>query len=635
MLNWFNVRDAVDAGAALADGFVPAAASSATVRTMSASRMALRSAFAQLLRRAQRDSRTRELNLYQRARFANAFKWRLLERGFGTEVATDVTCRLVVHLALSGGSAPRGANSAFAAPGGAGDVEKSRYFFAQGNACIGAREHLEAIGHYEAALRLDAGNADALNNLGGALCELGRYREADEYFRAAIRMRPAYPEAHANLGALLRARGDLEEAEAVLRRALKLRPTLLDARHSLGQTLIGRGRWREAGAQFKKVLKRDPGHAAACVGVAQVASLEGRFADAEALLRRALRLDPQLPAAWAALAGIRRMTAADCAWRERAEAIAATTSVRLHEADLRFAIGKYCDDVGDYEQAFASYRRGNGLLKEVAESYDRGERERFVDAVLRGYSKGTFATADTRACRSMRPVFVVGMMRSGTSLTEQIISSHPLAAAAGELEFWNEAARELAGSGLHEAPGEPQREELAAAYLRVLSSHSADAARVVDKAPVNSDYLGLIHSVFPRARIIYMRRDPIDTCLSCYFQQFSPAHSHTMDLADLAHYYQQHHRLLNHWRAVLPAGTMLEVPYAELVSDLEHWARKILEFLGLTWDARCLEFHSTRRAVVTASFWQVRQKINRESVGRWRNYRAFLGPLSRLHAVEA
>jgi hypothetical protein len=137
----------------------------------------------------------------------------------------------------------------------------------------------------------------------------------------------------------------------------------------------------------------------------------------------------------------------------------------------------------------------------------------------------------------------------------------------------------------------------------------------------------VIHSVFPNARIIYMRRDPIDTCLSCYFQPFSAALNFTMDLSDLAHHYREHQRLMAHWRAALPPGTILDVPYAELVADQEGWTRRILDFIGLEWDQRCLDFHSTKRAVVTASYWQVRQRIYNDSVQRWRNYRKFIGPL--------
>ena len=171
---------------------------------------------------------------------------------------------------------------------------------------------------------------------------------------------------------------------------------------------------------------------------------------------------------------------------------------------------------------------------------------------------------------------------------------------------------------------------LVGGYLRELSEHSRDAKHVLDKATVNSNYLGLIHTLFPHARMVYVQRDPIDTCLSCYFQPFSLALNFTMDLHDLAHYYRQHHRLLAHWRGALPAGTLLEVPYEAMIADQETWTRKMLEFLGLPWDARCLEFHTTNRPVSTASYWHVRQKIYPSSVGRWRNYEKFIAPLREL-----
>jgi hypothetical protein len=222
---------------------------------------------------------------------------------------------------------------------------------------------------------------------------------------------------------------------------------------------------------------------------------------------------------------------------------------------------------------------------------------------------------------------VVGMMRSGTSLTEQIIAAHPAAKGAGELSFWNQAVQERSSDIRQGLLAETARKQLAQAYLRALASQGGDARRIIDKAPINSDYLGIIHSVFPNARFIYMRRDPVDTCLSCYFQKFSIALNFTMDLQDLAHYYKEHRRLMAHWRAVLPPGTILDVPYEELISDQEGWSRKILDFVGLDWDPRCLDFHLIDRPVATASYWQVRQKIYKGSVQRWRNYESFIKPL--------
>jgi hypothetical protein len=342
-----------------------------------------------------------------------------------------------------------------------------------------------------------------------------------------------------------------------------------------------------------------------------------------------------MPGALASLAALRKMTSADGAWLERARQ-AATSDISLTEqATLRFAIGKYCDDVGDFDAAFQSYRKANELLKSVAQNYDGDAHEQIVDGLIRAYSREAIVAAARSGSDSTRPVFVVGMPRSGTTLAEQILASHPAVEGAGELRFWSDVGRKYQDQISQGPLDEPTRSKLAENYLSILTAHSKDAQRVVDKAPRNADYLGIIHSVFPNARIIYMQRDPIDVCLSCYFQQFSQALSFTFDLSDLARYYRQHHRLMKHWLAVLPPGTILEVPYAGLVADQVAWTRKMLDFIGLGWDEHCLEFYRTERGVATASSWQVRQKIYNTSIERWRNYEKFIGPLKALKNLDA
>ena len=239
---------------------------------------------------------------------------------------------------------------------------------------------------------------------------------------------------------------------------------------------------------------------------------------------------------------------------------------------LNFALGKYYDDVKEFRSAFEHYRRANQILKVNADHYNHESHRQVVDDLMRVYTSSAL-TPTPASSASDKPVFVVGMPRSGTSLVEQILASHPAAAGAGELDFWIDTMHRNERALRQSPPDEELKSRLAAAYLQVLSRHGAEALRVIDKAPVNSDYLGLIHSVFPQARVIYVRRNPIDTCLSCYFQQFSTAQTYTMDLTDLAHYYRQHSRLAAHWRAVLPAGTLLEVPYEELIADQEQWTR--------------------------------------------------------------
>jgi Sulfotransferase family len=294
--------------------------------------------------------------------------------------------------------------------------------------------------------------------------------------------------------------------------------------------------------------------------------------------------------------------------------------------------------VGDFDRAFQSFKSANEILKRSAEPYDRKWQTALARDLTRAYTRETLANAAIGASDSTVPVFVVGMPRSGTSLVEQIIASHPLARGAGELEFWTDVMRDRESQVRQALLDEPIRKELGESYLRALQERagnafeesSRNALRIVDKAPVNSHYLGLIHSVFPKARIIYMQRDPIDTCLSCYFQNFPLTLNYTLDLADLAHYYKEHQRLMSHWRAVLPPGALMEVPYEALVDQPEEWIRKILKFLDLDWNPQCLRFEQTQRAVVTASYWQVRQKLFGTSVARWRRYEKFIGPLRSL-----
>jgi len=225
------------------------------------------------------------------------------------------------------------------------------------------------------------------------------------------------------------------------------------------------------------------------------------------------------------------------------------------------------------------------------------------------------------------PVLIVGMPRSGTSLTEQILASHPAVFGAGEVPFWDGAFNVYQKAALSGPVDPTLLPGMAAAYLERFAAASAGVLRVVDKLPGNFLYAGMIHSAFPRARIIHMQRHPLDTCLSIYFQNFFGMGPYANDLDNLAHYYGEYLRITNHWRTVLPATALLEVPYEALIEDQEGWSRKMLEFIGLPWDPKCLDFHQTERAVITASKWQVRQRIHSASAGRWRHYEKFVGPL--------
>jgi tetratricopeptide (TPR) repeat protein len=629
LFRWFNAREASEAGVMLADESPLVKTTVSAARRREAGARSQGEALQAFLHQAVDKVRDLNLNFYKRARLANAFRWRLLEKGVDSEEALEATQTLVLHLtaeqkaSLAGGVAPPDSVSEHGGPPG-----NARSLLARAEGAFAQGAYTDAVRLYQNFIELKPARADVLNRLGTALYRLGRYKEAEDQFRKAIRRDSNHSDAHGNLGALHLSRGVYPEAETCLRRALKLKPNDLEKRANLGVTLMNLNRLRDAEAQFEKVLRVAPRHAEALYGMGLLARMEGGFEEAASFFDRALRSDPHMTRAWAALAGLRKLTASDREWVERGEKLASSDGIApLDEAGVRFAIGKYYDDVGEYERAFKNYRRANESLRSASAPYDRDARTRWVDDLIRVYTPKTIALTAGGASDSKKPVFVVGMMRSGTSLVEQILASHPAIAGAGELYFWGDVMRRHEPEIRREVLGEPIREKLAAAYLGVLSSHSADALRVVDKSMPNYDYLGLIHSVFPNARIIYMWRDPIDTCLSCYFQPFGATLNFTMDLSDLAHYYREHQRIMAHWRTVLPSGSILDVPYEGLVSDQEGWTRRLIDFVGLDWDERCLDFHNTQRSVGTASFWQVRQKIYQDSVQRWRHYRKFIAPL--------
>ena len=590
ILAWFSGREAAEIGVALADQFAPQPNSAVPQGSL---QNAASGSMEQLLRRADSDVRPLRLNFYKKAKLANSFKWRLIENGVARDTADEVTQSLIVH--LSRGQIPATDRNSAAIPTNPSDRAKAQHLFNRGYKFFEQGAYSEAAALFEEAVELDSSHAEALNNLGSSLSFLGRYEEAEQCLRQAIAVKPNYADPHGNLGNLLRMKADLIAAEASLRRALKLRPTFTEARINLGLTLTFLGHLRDARACFAKVLKASPRNTQALFGIGQVTLLEGRFEEAETTFKRIVDIDPKMTSAWASLAGTRRMTDADGEWFKNAEKLATSDVHPLEEANLRFAIGKYFDDVGNFVPAFQNFKRGNELMKTAASDYERKARSRLIDELIRVYTREEISKIQIRAgSASAKPVFVVGMPRSGTSLAEQIIASHPTAYGAGELHFW--AALVAQDTGLTQGIlSEPARAKVAGEYLRILEASSANASRVVDKAPVNSDFLGLIYSVFPNARVIYMQRDPIDTCLSCYFQQFLLGLNFTFDLSDLAHYYGEHRRMMVHWRKVLPPGFILDVPYEELVVDQETWSCAKCSISLSDWNGTC-GYSSSMRA---------------------------------------
>jgi tetratricopeptide (TPR) repeat protein len=487
-----------------------------------------------------------------------------------------------------------------------------------------------AVASYRRALALAPDAAQLHSNLGNALQDLGRLHEALAAHTRALELKPEFAQAYNNRGNVLQGLGHADEAIASYRRALALKPDYADAHTNLAIALRIRNRPEEAQRSCRRALELNPALVPALNLQADLHADRGDFAAAEAGYRSVIAIAPESTAAWAGLAGLRRMSADDTPWLAAVQRIVAGRLPPRQEADLRYALGKYFDDVGEYGTAFGHYRRANQLMAMLAPPHDRAAVSQRVGRIVAGDDAGWLRAAGDAGSASARPVLIVGMPRSGTTLAEQLLASHPQVHGAGELPFWNSAHQACEIARLQGGSAADEVRRIADDGLRLFQELAPDAARVVDKMPANFLYLGLVQAVFPNARIIHLHRDPRDTCLSIYFQPFGPGHSHAHDLQDLAHYWREYCRVMAHWRAVLPAGRMLEVPYEGLTGDTESWARRMLEFIGLPWDPRCLDFHRHPRTVSTFSKWQARQPITGTSVGRWRHYAAFAGPLLQL-----
>ena len=495
---------------------------------------------------------------------------------------------------------------------------------------LGQRE--QAMASYRQALTLNPNYVEALNNLGRVLLEVGELREALSLCQKAIELDPQRAESHCNLANMLFELRRFDAAAASYRRALALQPRDALAHASLGAALRMQGHAAAAETSCRAALAIDPNSVAALSLLGELRADRGQFSEAEASFQRAIAIDPSFCFAFYSLATNRKMTVNDTAWLKGTEALLAKPLPLGHEISLRYALGKYFDDLKQYDEAFSHYRQANELTKRYGVNYDRAGLVERVDRVINGFDAAAIRRHQSHGHISERPVFIVGMLRSGTSLMEQILASHPAVFGAGELPFWQSAYAAYEAAGLEGHDGAALIPGMARDYLDHLSALSDDAQRVIDKMPLNVMSVGLICAALPKARVIHVRRHPIDTCLSIYFQYLSHLHPYANDLGNLAHYYGEYLRLTNHWRAVLPATTLLEIPYEALIEDQELWTRRMLEFLELPWDPNCLDFHKTDRSVITLSKWQVRQKIHASSAGRWRNYEKYVAPLR--HLVE-
>ena len=497
--------------------------------------------------------------------------------------------------------------------------------------CLAAQGQLAAaLASYRQALKLDPGYAEALTNLGNALREQGDRSEALALYEQAAQLDPRRADAHTSLGYALFESRRIVEAIASFRNALAVQPNYVPAHLGLAAAQRVQGLFAEAQASCEAALALAPDSPKALQLRGELHADRGEFAQAQELWQRIVTLHPQYPSAYASIAAHRRMTSQDVEWLKGVQNLLGQVLPLNDEMDLRYALGKYFDDTGSFEEAFSQYRQANELSKRYRADYDGAKLAERVGRIMHLCDPAFLRQTRDYASDSELPVFIIGMPRSGTSLAEQILASHPAVLGAGEIRFWDKAFEQLEAAARAPAELASTLPGMARAYLERLGVQADGQQRIIDKMPANFLYAGLIHAAFPRARIIHMRREPLDTCVSIYFQNFFNVGVYANDLKSLAHYYGEYLRICDYWRRVLPATSFLEVPYEALIGDQEGWSRRMVQFLGLPWDPRCLDFHNTERVVITASRWQVRQRMNAASIGRWRNYAKHLAVLEHL-----
>jgi tetratricopeptide (TPR) repeat protein len=528
-----------------------------------------------------------------------------------------------------------------------------------------------AVASCRAALRLQPENIEALCNLASTLVARGDVNAAIGHYRDAIRLAPDLAIAHNNLANALRIKGDSAGALVHFREAVRLDPALAEAHSDLGRMLLDQEEPREALVHCQEAVRLRPDNPAACYNLANVLEVLGRLDEARAVLLEAIRLKPDMASAHASLgsvleqlgdvgqavASLREALTHDARHPAALARLATQMKGRLADSDLtaieslladpvlpsdrrwplQFGLAHVLDARGDFQRAAKLSIEANSLqaddFRRRGLGYDPEAHSKFVDQLIAAFTPELFARLGGHGSNSDRPVFIVGLPRSGTSLTEQVLASHPRVFGAGETRLVRETWKALpAATGRVEAPlrclkhlDQQAVDRLSARHLEALEALDGSAGRVVDKMPDNLLYLGLIALLFPRAMIIHCRRDVRDVALSCWMTGMAQVRW-ACDPDHIASRIRATRHMMDHWNKVLPVP-VLEVEYQTMVTNLEAVSRELLAWCGLDWNPACLEFHKTRRPVRTASAGQVRQPVYDSSIGRWKNYEHALAPL--------
>jgi tetratricopeptide (TPR) repeat protein len=504
-------------------------------------------------------------------------------------------------------------------------------------------EALMARRQYEAGHRLclevlaaDPQAAGAWFLLGVLAADHGNFGRAAELFERAAALHPSDPRLHAHLGRTLIPLNRQAEAVAAAEAAAALEPVDALTLDTIGVVLSHAGLHARALPFFEQATERSPRNPDFLFNLAAARQFLGDFAGAESAYARLLAEQPDHPRAWSSRVTLARQTPERNFRAELERLVSQPSDDPDRGLHLAHALAKTCEDLGEHQEALAWLVRAKSV-KRAAVGYDARADAELFEAAARTFGPGDAAHGEP----SEAPIFVVGLPRTGTTLVDRILSSHPQVASAGELTNFGLIVKRATGTSSNlvldpdtlEAASELDLAAVGRAYVDSVAPLRGGSPRFVDKMPLNVLYAGLIHRALPNARIVCLRRDPMDACLANFRQLFATGfayYDYAYDLEDLGRYYLAFDRLVGHWRAALPADRFTEVAYEDIVADQEGQTRRLLDFCGLAWDPRCLDFHENAAPVATASSVQARQPLYATSIGRWRHYGAGLDPLRRV-----
>ena len=516
------------------------------------------------------------------------------------------------------------------------DNENARAFHVLGMVYVDIEDYNRALHYLESACGLAPQNADFRVSFASVLEKASLDTEAGYEYHNACEVDPNYLDAFTTYGKYLLKNHRYDEALECIKHAEKLSPKNLNVTDLLGLVYSGMSNTDAAITQYRSALETEPERLSSLIGLSQVYLELGDTTKGIEVCDEIIAIDKNLTKGYIQKASMGKSMPSDGLAEQLLRFTENGSSEDKTKAETHFVLGKIYDDQNNYTQAFKHYTFGNNI-KNKSSHYDIERNEANISKLMEIYSADLFKTHQNLGVDSKMPVIIIGMPRSGTTLTEQIISSHPKVIGAGEVMFWSRTPTAMPLRLGTDTPypecvreiSPEQAEDIATMYestLQKIAGVETNPEHITDKMPHNFIHLGLIALLFPNVKIIHTKRNPIDTCLSIFFQNFNAAHDYASDLSNLGFHYKQYQRIMRHWHEVLP-GRILDINYEDTIADPQYWSRKLINHIGLEWDDACLAPHKLERSVKTASHWQVRQPIYKTSVERWKNYEEFLQPL--------